>query len=144
MKKRMSDRILWAIVIFGAALMVAGVVHWILRRPNEGLFYFGLGLILFYLFAMIPNRIVIKHDGIVMSAFLRKKYFAFEDMDRMEWVCTGKILATNYTAYLFMKNGRRRKILSRDEATLIYLNEIVMRAIAVGHSERDGEILYLR
>lgn len=144
MKQRMSDRILWGIVIFGIALMVAGIVCFILKRPNEGLFYFGLGLILFYLFAMIPNRIVIKRDGIVMSAFLRKKYFAYEDIDRMEWKCTGKILATNYTGYLFMKNGGRRKILCRDEATLIGLNEIVMRAVAVGHSERDGEILFLR
>lgn len=142
--KRMSDRVLWGIVFFGIALMIVGIVYFGLRKPNEGVFYLGLGLILFWLFAMIPNRIVVKREGIVLSAFLRKKYFAFEDIDLFDWKCTGKILTTNYTGYLHMKKGGRRKILSRNEEVLKELNEIVMRALATGHSEREGETLYLR
>lgn len=140
----MSDRVLWAIVLFGIALMLVGLVHFGLRRPNEGVFYLGLGLILFWLFAMMPNRILIKRDGIVLSAFLRKRYFAFADIDLFDWKCTGKILTSNYTGYLHMKKGGRRKILSRNEEVLKELNEIVMRALATGHSEREGEVLYLR
>lgn len=144
MKQRMSDRVLWVIVIFGIALMLVGLVYFGLRRPNEGIFYLGLGLILFWLFAMMPNRILIKRDGIVLSAFLRKRYFAFEDIDLFDWKCTGKILTTNYTGYLHMKKGGRRKILSRNENVFKELNEIIMRALTTGHSGREGEILYLR
>lgn len=143
-EKRLGDKVLWAIVVFGAVLMVVGIVRWLMGSPPEGLFYFGLGLILFYLFAMIPNRIVIKHDGIEMKAFLRKKFFAYEDIEYIDWKCTGKILSTNYTGYLHMKKGGKRKILSRDENALKILNEVVMRALAVGHSDREGEIVYLR
>lgn len=143
-EKRMGKKALWTIVIFGIALMIAGIVHWILARHTEGLFYFGLGLILFYLFAMIPNQIIVQKDGIEMRAFLRKKFLPYEEIDHLSWVCSGKLITTSYTGYLHMKKGGKRKLLSRDEASLKLLNEIVMRALAVGHSERAGEIIYLR
>ena len=144
MKQGINDRILWGIVFFGIALMLAGIVYFILRHPNEGFFYFGVGFILFCLFGLVPNRIVIMTDGILMSAFFRKKYLAYEEIEHMEWKCTGKLITSNYTGYLYMKKGYRRKILCRDEETLKVLNDIVMRAVAVGHSDRAGEILYLR
>lgn len=144
MNQRMGDKVLWAIAIFGVVLIAAGVVRFIQGHADEGFFYAGLGFILFYLFAMIPNRILIGKDGITMQAFLRKRYIPYEAIESMSWKCTGKILASSYTGFLHMVKGGRRKIFSKDEETLKYLNEVIMRALAVGYSDRDGEVLYLR
>ena len=144
MNRRMSDKVLWAIVIFGIALMLAGVVCWARGYPGEGVYCFGLGLIIFGMFAWSPNRVLVKNDGIVLSGFARKRFFAYEDIDQIVWKCTGKILVTSYTGRMLLVKGGGRKILSKDEESLRYLNEVVQRAKAVGHSDRDGEIIFLR
>lgn len=144
MNQRMGDKLLWAIVGFGVILIIAGIIRWGMGYGQEGMFYLCLGFILFYLFAMIPNRILIKKDGIEMKAFLRKRFIPFTDMESMSWKCTGKILVSSYTGYIHMAKGGRRKIFCKDDETLKHLNEVIMRALAVGYSDHDGEVLYLR
>lgn len=143
--KHIGDGFLKGVTVFGVVLMLVGIYCWAIRRmPSEGLFFFGCGFILFYMFAMIPNRVIIQKDGLVLSAFLRKRKITFADMDFLDYKITGKILATNYTGILHMKSGLRRKILSRSEDALLQLREIIQRAQAKGYSEREGEIIYLR
>lgn len=144
MNKRMSDKLLWAIVIFGMVLMLWGVVSWVRGNQEEGFYCAGLGLILMGMFAWVPNRVLIKKDGIVLSAFIRKRFFAYEEIDQIVWKCTGKILTTCYTGRMLLVKGGGRKLLSKDEESLKYLNEVVQRAKAIGHSDREGEIVFLR
>lgn len=143
--RKIGDGFLKGVTVFGVILMLVGIYCWVFRKmPTEGLFFFGCGFILFYMFAMVANRIIIQSEGIVLSAFLRKRKIAYADIDFLDYKITGKLLATNYTGILHMKNGLRRKVLSRSEEALLELREVIHRAQAKGYSERAGEIIYLR